>query len=97
MNGQESIISVQDLRSSLASITDRAEHGESFVVVRSSKPAFRIVPMQSSSPLPTLASLVERIDAASGSNPLTDDEIVRVVREVRKGRPKHRASTAQSG
>jgi prevent-host-death family protein len=41
----DSIISVQDIRTSLGEITSRAEAGETFVVVRNSKPAFRIVPV----------------------------------------------------
>ena len=41
----DSIISVQDIRTSLGEITSRAEAGETFTVVRNSKPAFRIVPL----------------------------------------------------
>ncbi|NQU39891.1 MAG: hypothetical protein HQ523_08070 [Lentisphaerae bacterium] len=40
------IISVQDIRTSLAGIAQRAEDGESFLVIRNSKPAFRIVPVE---------------------------------------------------
>lgn len=39
------IIAMQDIRESLASIADRVEKGETFVVVRNSKPVFRIMPM----------------------------------------------------
>jgi len=38
------IISVQDIRQSLATITNQAQAGETFVVVRNSKPVFKIVP-----------------------------------------------------
>jgi antitoxin (DNA-binding transcriptional repressor) of toxin-antitoxin stability system len=38
------IISVQDIRQSLASIANQAQGGETFVVVRNSKPVFKIVP-----------------------------------------------------
>ena len=40
------IISVQDIRTSLGEIANRAETGESFTVVRNSKPVFRIVPIE---------------------------------------------------
>ena len=38
------IISVQDIRTRLSEIADRAEAGEEFIVTRHSRPAFRIVP-----------------------------------------------------
>lgn len=40
----ETMVAVQDLRTSLAAIADRAAKGESFLVMRNSRPAFRIVP-----------------------------------------------------
>jgi antitoxin (DNA-binding transcriptional repressor) of toxin-antitoxin stability system len=43
----DTIISVQDIRTSLASIAKRAESGETFVVIRNSKPAFTIAPVTS--------------------------------------------------
>ncbi len=41
----DTLIAMQDIRNSLASIADRAEGGESFIVVRNSPPAFRIAPL----------------------------------------------------
>lgn len=41
----DTLIAMQDIRSGLASIADRAEKGESFIVVRNSRPAFRIAPL----------------------------------------------------
>ena len=40
----DKIISMKDIRLSLATIAKRAEAGERFVVVRDSKPVFRIEP-----------------------------------------------------
>ena len=40
------IISVQDIRTSLAALAQRAENGESFTVIRNSKPAFMITPVE---------------------------------------------------
>ena len=45
-----SIIAMQDIRTGLASIARRAEAGESFVVVRNSRPAFKIMPMENNEP-----------------------------------------------
>ena len=63
----ESIISVQDIRTSLGSIADRAERGESFTVVRSSKPVFRIVPIETPSAVrePTLEYVTGKRDATA--------------------------------
>jgi prevent-host-death family protein len=41
----DTLIAMQDIRNRLASIADRAESGESFIVVRNSRPAFRIAPL----------------------------------------------------
>jgi antitoxin (DNA-binding transcriptional repressor) of toxin-antitoxin stability system len=41
----DTLIAMQDIRNSLAAIADRAENGESFIVVRNSRPAFRISPL----------------------------------------------------
>lgn len=40
------IISMQDIRESLASIANQAQRGERFVVIRHSRPAFQIVPIE---------------------------------------------------
>ncbi len=41
----EKIIAMKDIRSDLSDIARRAEAGEEFIVMRSSKPVFRIVPV----------------------------------------------------
>lgn len=42
----ETLIAMQDIRTRLASIADRVEHGERFIVIRNSRPVFRIEPVQ---------------------------------------------------
>lgn len=85
----DTIISVQDIRTQLGNISKRAETGESFTVIRNSKPAFRIVPvkktMYSTSPgsRMTLREIRERFQ----SDPVTPDELTpqdldRIIREV---------------
>lgn len=41
----QKIIAMKDIRNELSDIARRAEAGEEFIVMRSSKPVFRIVPM----------------------------------------------------
>jgi antitoxin (DNA-binding transcriptional repressor) of toxin-antitoxin stability system len=82
-----SIISMQDIRVSLASIADRAEKGETFTVIRNSRPAFRIEPIRGADGKGTeghpLAELSRRIDDSEAFRSVGDGDIVRIVREVR--------------
>ena len=71
------IIAVQDIRQSLASITDRAEKGESFVVVRNSRPVFRIEPItelyetgNSRAPM-----TVREVRGRFAADPVSEDEL----------------------
>lgn len=88
------IISMQDMRTSLASIARQAEQGETFVVVRNSKPVFRIDPIDThpshergreSGRNMTLREIHERFDA----QPVRDDELTakdldRIIHEVHR-------------
>lgn len=82
------IIAMQDIRESLASIADRVEKGESFVVVRNSKPVFRILPVVETAydqPRPErepmiLREMTERFDAAGES--ISEAEVDRIIHEV---------------
>jgi antitoxin (DNA-binding transcriptional repressor) of toxin-antitoxin stability system len=47
-SAMETLIAMQDIRTHLASIADRAESGETFVVIRNSRPVFRIQPIATS-------------------------------------------------
>ena len=42
----DAIISVQDIRTKLGSIAKRVEAGETFTVIRNSRPAFRLIPIE---------------------------------------------------
>ena len=76
------------VRESLASIADRVEKGESFVVVRNSKPVFRILPVVETAydqPRPgrepmILREMTERFDAAGES--ISEAEVDRIIHEV---------------
>jgi len=39
-------IAIKDFRNNLSSFADKAEKGESFIVFRRSKPAFKVVPVE---------------------------------------------------
>ncbi len=83
----DTLIAMQDIRNRLAAIADRAESGESFIVVRNSRPAFRISPLSSADTLekeprvrpspeglaarPTVSEVRERFTAY----PVTKDEL----------------------
>ncbi|MFH1405193.1 MAG: type II toxin-antitoxin system prevent-host-death family antitoxin [Patescibacteria group bacterium] len=42
----DNLIALKDLRIKLTDYTKRAERGESFLVIRKSKPVFKIVPIE---------------------------------------------------
>jgi prevent-host-death family protein len=86
----DAIISVQDIRTQLGTITKRVESGESFTVIRNSKPAFRLIPIEkethykpSKQPKMLLREIKEQFEA----NPVTKEELSpsdldRIIHEV---------------
>lgn len=87
----DTLIAMQDIRNSLASIADRAEGGESFIVIRNSHPAFRIAPLSGSGALsqkpprqPTVSEIRERFAAYPvAKDELAAHELDAIIREVR--------------
>ncbi|HMP72513.1 MAG TPA: hypothetical protein PKE55_04545 [Kiritimatiellia bacterium] len=82
------IISMQDIRVSLAKIADEAERGERFIVVRNSKPVFQLAPLSDARQSPpvqrmTLGELRATFDANPaekwGITPSEVDEIIHKV------------------
>jgi len=83
------IISMQDIRTRLASIADQAEKGGEFIVVRKSRPAFRIVPFRAPSLSPEAQATWDKVVAGLDTEPaLSEQEVVDLVKEVRKRRAK---------
>jgi len=81
------IISVQDIRQSLAAIANQAQAGETFVVIRNSKPVFKIVPADEKSgghpePAPTLAELTGKLDSVKTSYELAANEVDMIIHEA---------------
>lgn len=88
------IISMQDIRQSLATIADRAQAGETFIVIRNSKPVFRITPPEDRSgseqrSLRGLRALTERLDGVVAGERLSSDELDEIIHDV------HRAGQAR--
>jgi len=93
----ETLIAMQDMRTELSAIADRATGGEMFIVLRNSRPAFRIVPFTASGdavPPATVKSFSD-VRKRMDSDPVDNDElspaelhgIITKVRSRRKGRP----------
>ena len=84
------IISVQDIRQSLAAITNQAQAGETFVVVRNSKPVFKIVPPyekegEGRKSALSLAEITSKIDAAEASYDLSANDLDSIIHESHSG------------
>lgn len=87
----ETIIAMQDIRQSLASIARRAERGERFVVVRNSRPVFRIEPATRSycSEEPRAHLAAREVRERFAAEPVREDELSpadldSIIREVRR-------------
>ena len=86
------IIAMQDIRTSLANIADEVEKGERFIVVRNSRPAFQLAPLEESrvartaKRVMTLAEMRARFDASPvDSRELRRDELDEIIHEVHRG------------
>lgn len=86
----DTIVAVQDLRTSLAAITERATRGETFLVMRNSRPAFRIVPAEQTAevaatprkPAMKLGELRARYQAGGLSKALGPADLEAMIRDV---------------
>lgn len=81
------IISMQDIRQSLASIANQAQAGTAFIVIRNSKPVFRIVPPEEGG-LPVkrrtmrLSDITARFDKAGADDLISPSELDEIIHEV---------------
>lgn len=87
----DTLIAMQDIRSGLASIADRAASGESFIVVRNSRPAFRIIPLDQSVSDPGINTKLREVRERLADYPVRKDELSprdldAIIRDVRKRR-----------
>lgn len=81
------IISMQDIRLSLASIANQVQAGETFIVVRSSKPVFKIIPpfektkRAGKRPM-SLAEITDKLGAVEVSYDLSEDDLDGIIHEA---------------
>lgn len=73
----ETLIAMQDMRTELSAIADRAAGGEMFIVLRNSRPAFRIVPFHVSDDVtpPTTVKSFSDVRKRMDANPVRRDEM----------------------
>ena len=89
----ETLIAMQDMRKELSAIADRATSGEMFIVLRNSRPAFRIVPFNASgeviqqTKVKSFAEVRQRMDADPAStDELSSGDLDRIIKKVRSRR-----------
>ena len=87
----ENLISMQDIRMSLKAVADRAEKGETFIVVRNSRPAFRIVPLEGKAVYPVaretalaVREMQERFQSSGAADMITEEELDEIIHEVHR-------------
>jgi len=82
------IVSMKDIRLSLATIARRVEAGESFIVVRDSKPVFQIEPLSGAGANPqrgmTFDAFTQKVDSIrdAGESAWTPEAVEQVIQEM---------------
>ncbi|MBN2301399.1 MAG: hypothetical protein JXN60_02655 [Lentisphaerae bacterium] len=81
------IISMQDIRVSLATIANQVQEGDTFVVVRNSKPVFKIIqPDEPALPraktVPSLKEITKKLDAAKKGYDLSPSDLDMIIHEA---------------
>lgn len=85
------LIAMQDMRRSFATIARRAEQGEEFVVIRNSRPSFRIMPYHApcaaTPPALSLKDITTRIDSTHAAANVAARAVDQLIHHVRKRHP----------
>ncbi len=81
------VIAMQNIRTSLASIAKRAEAGEQFLVVKNSKPSFYIIPatnkrFKEKQPDITLENITQRIDKRKKPHNFSSKLVDEIIHEI---------------
>ena len=81
------VIAMQNIRTSLASIAKRAEAGEQFLVVKNSKPSFYIIPatgnkFKEKRPKLTLENITQKIDKSKMLDNFSSKLIDEIIHEI---------------
>ena len=84
------IVSMKDIRLSLAAIARRVEAGECFIVVRDSKPVFQIEPISGSNPQRGMSfdNFTQKVDRVrdAGETEWTPTAVEQVIQEMYRER-----------
>lgn len=76
-------ISIKELRSNLAAIADRVEKGESYRVIRRSKPSFYIMKIGAETPEEDWETVVDFTEGGKTKG-VTVDRVIREMRKLRR-------------
>lgn len=78
-------ISIKELRASLSDIADRVERGESYRVIRRSKPSFYIVKIDAEVPEEGWETVVDFTDGGkTAGTPVKD--VVKLIKKIRRSK-----------
>lgn len=76
-------ISMKELRARLADVADRVEHGESFRVIRRSRPSFIIMNVNAEAPEEGWETVVDFTDGGKKTGmPVRD--VVKIIKKIRR-------------
>lgn len=76
-------ISIKDLRMNLSEIANRVEKGESYRVIRRSKPSFYIVKIDSEVPDEHWETVVDFTDGGKSAG-MPIEDVVKIMRKIRR-------------
>lgn len=76
-------ISIKELRASLSDIADRVERGESYRVIRRSKPSFYIVKIDAEAPEEGWETVVDFTDGGKTTGRPVKD-VVKLIKKIRR-------------
>ncbi len=76
-------ISIKELREQLSDVADRAEHGESFRVIRRSKPSFIIMNVDAEAPEEGWETVVDFTDNGKRTGMPVED-VLKIMKKIRR-------------
>ena len=76
-------ISIKELRQNLSSIADRVERGESYRVIRRSKPSFCIMKIDAEPPEEKWETVVDFTDGGKTEG-MPIEDVMKIIRKIRK-------------
>lgn len=76
-------ISIKELRDNLADVADKVEKGESYRVIRRSKPSFIIISIDAEIPEEGWETVVDFTDGGK-TNGMSGEEVLKIIQKIRK-------------